>query len=92
METRIALIGIIVEDPDLSLIHIYGGRDHALLQRHHAGNGFHGAGGAQHMAGHGFGGTDIDIIGLVPQSLFYRHGLTFIVQFCAGACLLYTSR
>ena len=37
------------------------------------------------MAGHGFGGTDIDIIGLVPQSLFYRHGLTFIVQFCAGA-------
>ena len=47
---------------------IDGGRNNIMHHAHDAGNGFYHTGSAQAMAGHGFGGTDIDF-----ESMFAKY-------------------
>ena len=40
------------------------------MQRHDGGDGFHGASASEEVAGHGFGGVEADVEGVVAEHLF----------------------
>ena len=63
-----------------------GGGQNALFQRHHAGNGFHAASGAQHVPSHGFGGADQRFArARLAQRIFDGERFQLVVHGRAGA-------
>ena len=63
-----------------------GGRQNALIQGLQTGQGLNGAGGTQHVAGHGLGGAHVGLLGLLlSQGQLHHLGLQGIVHGGPGA-------
>ena len=61
-----------------------GGGEEAVLQAQGGEDGFHGAGGSQHMSGHGLGGAHGQLIGVRAKHGFHRGGLPGVVEMGGG--------
>src|SRR5690606_22279642 len=64
---------ILVEDVD-------GGRRLLVVDRQGGEHGLDAAGGAQQVAGHGLGGVDHQLLGVVAESQFQGVGLVLVAQ------------
>lgn len=65
-----------------------GRRDDSVAKRQDGGDGLDGAGGSQEMAGHRFGGTDAQLVCMVPEYAQDGFGLGNVAQGVEVPCTL----